>query len=179
MIISSYYDISTPRPIWRRSSACARQTVRATAAMTTRPITTTTTLMTTLPPTPTATPLAHHLAITLKAKLFRGFSDPSRLSILDALRHGPRTVGELMEATGLGQSNTSNHLACLRDCGLVSRTRRGRHAVYELSDARIAEILSGAELILADAARGVYECTRYGGPPAPPRPAPAGAMDDG
>jgi len=135
--------------------------------------------MTTLPTTPTTIPLARSLAVALKAKLFRGFSDPSRLSILDALRHGPRTVGELVEATGLGQSNTSNHLACLRDCGLVSRTRAGRHAVYELADTRIAEILCLAELILADAARGVYECTRYGGPSATPRAPRVRADDDG
>lgn len=61
---------------------------------------------------------------TLKAKLFRGFSDPSRLSILEALRNGPLTVGEIVEATGLTQSNTSNHLSCLNDCGLVRRDQR-------------------------------------------------------
>lgn len=60
----------------------------------------------------------------LKAKLFRGFGDPSRLSILDALRNGPLTVSELIEATGLSQSNVSNHLGCLRDCGWSLPTRR-------------------------------------------------------
>src|SRR2546427_202742 len=49
----------------------------------------------------------------LKAKLFRGFSDTSRLSILEALRDGPLTVGALVEKTGLTQSNVSNHLRCL------------------------------------------------------------------
>ena len=56
----------------------------------------------------------------LKAKLFRGFSDPSRLAILDVLRSRAMTVSEIVEATGLSQSNTSNHLGCLRDCGLVT-----------------------------------------------------------
>jgi ArsR family transcriptional regulator, cadmium/lead-responsive transcriptional repressor len=41
---------------------------------------------------------------SLKAKLFRGFSDPSRLSILEALRSGSLTVGEIVEITGLTQS---------------------------------------------------------------------------
>ena len=45
----------------------------------------------------------------LRAKLFRGFADPSRLSILDVLRSGPRTVTEVIEATGLNQSNVSNN----------------------------------------------------------------------
>ena len=57
-------------------------------------------------------------SIDLQAKLFRGFADPSRLGILDALRNGPLTVSEIVEATSLSQPNVSNHLGCLRDCGL-------------------------------------------------------------
>jgi DNA-binding transcriptional ArsR family regulator len=61
-----------------------------------------------------------HQGTALKAKLFRGFSDTSRLAILEKLRAGPLTVGALVEKTGLSQSNVSNHLGCLRDCGLVT-----------------------------------------------------------
>src|SRR3546814_7880402 len=46
----------------------------------------------------------------LRAKLFRGLGDASRLSILDALRTGPLSVGEIVAMTGLSQSNASNHL---------------------------------------------------------------------
>jgi DNA-binding transcriptional ArsR family regulator len=98
---------------------------------------------------------------SVKAKLFRGFSDPSRLSILEALRNEPRSVGQIVQMTGLSQSNTSNHLACLRDCGLVSAEQQGRYVVYRLSDDRVHELLALAESLLADVARGVYECTRY------------------
>ena len=97
----------------------------------------------------------------LKAKLFRGFSDPSRLSILDTLRAGPLTVTEIVEVTGLSQSNTSNHLACLWDCGLVVREQQGRYVRYRLSDERVAALLGLADQLLADVAQGVYECTRY------------------
>lgn len=100
-------------------------------------------------------------ATALKAKLFRGFSDPARLSILEALRRGPLTVTEIVAAAGLSQSNTSNHLSCLADCGLVTRMQRGRHAVYQLSDPRVENLLSTAEELLAAVARGVYECVRY------------------
>ncbi|MBI4315136.1 MAG: winged helix-turn-helix transcriptional regulator [Chloroflexi bacterium] len=100
-------------------------------------------------------------AVDLQAKLFRGFSDPSRLSILEALRDGPLTVSEIVEATGLSQSNVSNHLGCLRDCGLVVAEQEGRYVTYHLSDDRVAELLALAESLLADVARGVYECTRY------------------
>ena len=100
-------------------------------------------------------------ALTLKAKLFRGFADPSRLSLLEALRVGERNVGDLAQATGLSQSNVSNHLACLLDCGLVARTQQGRFVYYRLSDPRIALLLGMADEVLADVAHGVYACTRY------------------
>ena len=100
-------------------------------------------------------------ALALRAKLFRGFADPSRLAILDALVDGPLAVGELVETTGLSQSNTSNHLACLLECGLVAREQRGRYAVYSLADARVAVVLALAAGVVADAAAGLYACTRY------------------
>ena len=108
--------------------------------------------------------IANAQSLALKAKLFRGFSDPSRLTILETLRGGPHTVSEVVDATGLSQSNASNHLACLLDCGLVTREQRGRFAVYALSDPRVDLLLAGADELLADVARGVYECTRYTAP---------------
>lgn len=100
-------------------------------------------------------------SINLQAKLFRGFADPSRLGILDALRNGPLTVSEIVEATRLSQPNVSNHLGCLRDCGLVTAEQQGRYVTYHLSDDRVGELLALTESLLADVARGVYECTRY------------------
>ena len=100
--------------------------------------------------------------LAVKAKFFRGFSDPSRLGIIEALRDGPHTVGKITAATGLSQSNVSNHLGCLRGCGLVVAERQGRYMTYHLSDDRVGDILALAESLLADVARGVYECTRYG-----------------
>jgi len=99
--------------------------------------------------------------LNVKARLFRGFSDPSRLKILETLRAGELTVGAIVEQTGLSQSNVSNHLSCLRDCGLVAAEQRGKYVVYKLSDPRVDELLTLAEILLADVARGVYECTRY------------------
>ena len=99
------------------------------------------------------------LAVT--AKLFRGFGDPSRLSILDTLRQGPLTVGAIVAATGLSQSNVSNHLGCLRDCGLVVAEQTGRYVTYQLSDDRVGQLIEMGETLVADVAKGVYQCTRY------------------
>jgi DNA-binding transcriptional ArsR family regulator len=105
-------------------------------------------------------------ALDVKAKLFRGFADPSRLAILEALREGTLSVGEIVEVTGLGQSNTSNHLGCLHDCGLVSREQRGRYVYYRLSDDRVGALLGATDELLLDVTRGVYECIRYARPDA-------------
>jgi DNA-binding transcriptional ArsR family regulator len=64
--------------------------------------------------------------LALGAKLYRGLGDPSRLKVLAALRDGPLSVSVIVERTGLSQPNASMHLACLGDCGLVSKERDGR-----------------------------------------------------
>jgi len=99
--------------------------------------------------------------LNVKARFFRGFSDPTRLRILETLRTEPLTVGTIVERTGFSQPNVSNHLSCLRDCGLVAAEQRGKYVEYRLSDPRVCELLNLAEGLLADVARGVYECTRY------------------
>jgi DNA-binding transcriptional ArsR family regulator len=100
-------------------------------------------------------------ASTTKAKLFRGLADPSRLSILEALRTGSRSVSEVVEVTGLSQSGVSNHLACLLDCGLVAREAQGRFAFYSLAEERVEALLALADELLSDVAQGVGCCPRY------------------
>lgn len=101
------------------------------------------------------------ISLQVKAKLFRGLADTSRLAILEALRSGERTVSDIAVSTGLSQPNASGHLACLKDCGLVRSRQEGRYVHYSLSDPRIEEMLRDAEGILSDVAAGVYACTRY------------------
>jgi DNA-binding transcriptional ArsR family regulator len=100
-------------------------------------------------------------ALSLKAKLFRGFADPSRLAILEALRGGALSVGEIIEVTGLTQSNASNHLGCLLGCGLVLREPRGRYVYYRLRDAQVEEVLGLGDALLAEVAGGVETCAGY------------------
>ena len=100
-------------------------------------------------------------ALELRAKLFRGLGDPSRLAILDALVSGERNVQEIVGHTGLGQPNVSNHLRCLLDCGLVSRRNEGRFVRYRLADRRIADLIRDADQLLASTAVGVDACRSY------------------
>jgi|SRR5581483_8621490 len=97
----------------------------------------------------------------LRATLFHGFSDRSRLTILEQLVAGETRVSDLVAATGLTQSNVSTHLACLWDCGLVARERRGREVHYRLIDG-VADLLGASDRILAQAGDTVGACPRYG-----------------
>jgi DNA-binding transcriptional ArsR family regulator len=99
--------------------------------------------------------------LELSAKLFRGFADPSRLAILEALRAGERCVSELVEATGLTQSNVSGHLACLKDCGLVVSRQEGRFVYYRLADPQVDAMLAGADIILMRLADRIAACINY------------------
>lgn len=101
--------------------------------------------------------------LELKAKLFRGFADPSRLALLNALCEGELTVTQLVEATGLSQPNASAHLACLRDCGLVLSRQEGRFVYYDIADGRTEKLLHEADEILQGVAERIYACIRYDG----------------
>ncbi|GAA2343694.1 Cd(II)/Pb(II)-sensing metalloregulatory transcriptional regulator CmtR [Saccharopolyspora halophila] len=75
------------------------------------------------------------------ARLGRAMADPTRCRILVALQEGPAYPAQLAERLGLSRSNVSNHLSCLRGCGLVVATYAGRKVRYELSDIHLAHAL--------------------------------------
>ncbi len=75
----------------------------------------------------------------LHAEVCKVLTDPKRLMLIDALRHGERSVGELADAIGCSLPNASQHLAVLRNAGLVDNHRVGTSIVYRLSEPTIVE----------------------------------------
>jgi ArsR family transcriptional regulator len=73
----------------------------------------------------------------LKAQLCKTFADPNRLMIIEELRSGEKSVGEIAEAIELPQAVASRHLAILRNRGVVKFRRKGAHVYYSLTDAKI------------------------------------------
>lgn len=78
------------------------------------------------------------------AETLQALTAPSRLLILGRLRHGPATVGQLVETTGMTQSAVSHQLRLLRHLGLVDGDRHGRSVTYSLYDSHVAELLDQA-----------------------------------
>jgi len=100
--------------------------------------------------------------LSLKAKLFRGLSDPTRLAVLESLRDEPCCVSDVVARTGLPQPTVSMHLACLWDCGLVERERRGRFVYYSVAESKVSALLEAGDSLLVRVGDQVFVCTRYG-----------------
>ncbi len=79
--------------------------------------------------------------IEVLARFGRALADPIRCRILLALREAPAHPADLADVLGISRTRLSNHLACLRDCGLVVAVPVGRRARYELADERLGRAL--------------------------------------
>ncbi|MCW2997810.1 MAG: helix-turn-helix transcriptional regulator [Solirubrobacterales bacterium] len=84
----------------------------------------------------------------LKAEFFRLLGHPARVRILELLRDGEQSVGELQAALGLDSSGTSQHLTAMRRQGLLDSRRAGTSVLYRVKDPRIFQLLEIAKQIL-------------------------------
>jgi DNA-binding transcriptional ArsR family regulator len=79
--------------------------------------------------------------IEVLARFGRALADPIRCRILLALREAPAYPADLADNLEISRTRLSNHLACLRDCGLVGTVPDGRRTRYELADERLGHAL--------------------------------------
>ena len=108
-------------------------------------------------------PVDEAWALTAAACLFHGFSDPNRLAILRHLVLGEHRVVDLTGHLGLAQSTVSKHLACLKDCGLVSSRPQGRASVFSLNHTQaVMELFAVAERLLDLTGYAVTLCPNFG-----------------
>jgi ArsR family transcriptional regulator, cadmium/lead-responsive transcriptional repressor len=108
-------------------------------------------------------PLDETASLLAAASLFHSLSDPARLALLRHLALGEHRVVDLQEHLGLAQSTVSAHLACLRDCGLVTSRPQGRASMFSLAAGpELMAVLGAAERVLALTGDAVQLCPRYG-----------------
>lgn len=79
-------------------------------------------------------------ALRLVAGRFRALGEPTRLRIVNTLMQGESSVQELVEATGVEQSNVSRHLSVLRREGIVGRRAEGNRALYSVQDPTVGRL---------------------------------------
>lgn len=86
--------------------------------------------------------LTSAVGLDVLIRLGRAMADPSRARILAALTEEPAYPAELAEILGMTRSNVSNHLTCLRGCGLVVGEAQGRRTRYAVADPHLAHALT-------------------------------------
>jgi ArsR family transcriptional regulator len=85
----------------------------------------------------------------LHASVCKGLADPKRLLIINALRNGEMSVGEICEELGLPQANVSQHLAIMRERGLVNARKDGQFVYYSLTTLKIVEAVDLLREVMA------------------------------
>jgi len=98
-------------------------------------------------------PLPDDLA-ELVAQRFRVIGEPMRIRLLDQLRDGERSVGDLVEALGATQQNVSKHLGVLYQAGIVGRRKDGNRVIYAIADDSVFAL---CETVCGGLARQVAE----------------------
>ena len=76
-----------------------------------------------------------------KAEIFQALAHPTRIAIVEALRSGETSAGQLIERLGLEQANASQHLAVLRSKQIVTSRKEGNQVFYSLRDPMLIEVL--------------------------------------
>ncbi|HKE79075.1 MAG TPA: metalloregulator ArsR/SmtB family transcription factor [Solirubrobacteraceae bacterium] len=112
-------------------------------------------------PHPLPPPLAE-----LIGERFKVLSEPMRIRLLDQLRDGPASVGELQEALGASQQNVSKHLMVLLRADMVSRTKEGTSSLYAIADESVFAL---CELVCGGLQRQLDELGAVLQPAGPPR----------
>lgn len=86
----------------------------------------------------------------LHASVCKGLADPKRLLIINALRDGEKSVSEMCDLLDIPQANVSQHLAILRDKGLVQARREGQYVYYSVTSEKITLALDLLREVMAE-----------------------------
>lgn len=102
--------------------------------------------------------VCHHVAMTnvrtelyaLHASVCKGLADPKRLLIITTLRESERSVSDICDLLDLPQANVSQHLAILRDKGLVKARRDGQFVYYSLTSVKVIQAIDLLREVMAE-----------------------------
>lgn len=96
---------------------------------------------------------------TARAHFFKALGDRTRLDILKMLSEGqPLSVTELYQKLGHAQNLISHHLACLKNCGLVTTEKQGKQVFYRLRNKKVLRLLNFTDAYIKDILESVLFC---------------------
>lgn len=99
--------------------------------------------------------------IDMKVKLIHGFSNKTRIQILETIKDQEKTVSQIVEEINGNQSNISQHLACLKGCGIIVGRNEGKYSYYSLRNQHIRDLLTMFDVVLKDVENDVACCESH------------------
>lgn len=99
--------------------------------------------------------------LDLKVKFLRAFGDKTRVQILDCIKNEEKTVSQIVEQIDGNQSNISQHLACLRGCGIIVGRSEGKYVYYGLRNKQIKELLHTFDIVLRQTKDDINSCKTH------------------
>ncbi|MGR3762853.1 ArsR/SmtB family transcription factor [Rossellomorea sp. NS-SX7] len=96
-----------------------------------------------------------------KVKFLQGFAHKIRIQILECIKEEEKTVSEIVEDLDGSQSNISQHLACLRGCGLIVGRQEGKYTFYSLSNQQVRDLLTMFDVVLDEVQNDVACCKNH------------------
>lgn len=99
--------------------------------------------------------------VDMKVKLIHGFSNKTRIQILECIKDEEKTVSQIIEEIKGNQSNISQHLACLKGCGIIVGRNEGKYIYYSLRNQQIRDLLTMFDVVLEDVENDMACCKRH------------------
>lgn len=98
--------------------------------------------------------------LEVKAKFIRAFSDKTRLQILECIKDSEKPVSRIVEELNGNQSNISQHLACLKGCGIIVSRQEGKYMYYSLQSEQIKLLLTMMDNVFHQVEEEVAACEK-------------------
>jgi len=102
-----------------------------------------------------------NIDLNMKVKLIHGFSNKTRIQILESIKNQEKTVSQIIEEINGNQSNISQHLACLKGCGIIVGRNEGKYCYYSLRNNQIRDLLKMFDVVLEDVQNDVACCENH------------------
>lgn len=99
--------------------------------------------------------------LNMKVKFLKGFGDKTRIQILECIKDKEKTVKQIIEEINGSQSNISQHLACLKGCGIIVGRQEGKYIFYSLRNEKIKDLLTMFDFVLEDVQNDVACCKNH------------------
>jgi DNA-binding transcriptional ArsR family regulator len=105
--------------------------------------------------------LLQEIDMDTKVKFLQGFANKMRIQILDCIKEEEKTVSEIIKDLDGSQSSISQHISCLKGCGLIVGRQEGKYIYYSLSNQKVRDLLTMFDEVLEEVENDVACCRNH------------------